>query len=193
MKKKILLIDNYDSYTYNLLNLCKQVFKKYKIILLRNRERQILKTLADFLIISPGPMSPSQTAYTLDAVDNFVKNSLPIIGVCLGMQVINEYFSGKTKKSNYPSHGYQAMIAHNDDVYYKNISNPFLVMRYNSLKCAVNEKELVINSWLLKDQFEPMSIVHQKQKIIGLQYHPESFLTPVGETIFKNIHKEFQS
>ena len=115
----------------------------------------------------------------MDTVDCFSNRSLPIIGICLGMQIINEYFEGETILSNFPSHGHQSLIQHDGDICYQNIPSSFLAMRYNSLKCEINSEELRVNAWLENENNEPMSIIHKKKKIIGLQYHPESFFNSI--------------
>ena len=186
--KSILFIDNYDSYTYNLVNLFKEILLDVDIQVIRNQDPRIKYLQSDVLVLSPGPMNPQKSGYCQQALENHL--SKIVIGICLGFQIINEFFGGETKKSFSPCHGKVVEIIHNNHSFaYKNIPKKLKVMRYNSLQ-SVNIPEILAIDAVDNNQ-EIMSFYHQDLLIYGFQYHIESFLTFYGKTILSNIFNHF--
>jgi len=183
---KILVIDNYDSFTYNLV----QLLGRYKndLVIKRNDEitaDNIEKLGPDKILISPGPGKPEDSNVSLTAVKNFGKK-IPVLGVCLGHQVIGMIFGGKVVKAPILMHGKVSGISHDNKTIFKNIPQKFIATRYHSLiierKSIPAELEISAET----DDGIVMGVRHKKHPIEGIQFHPESFLTSEGETIIKN-------
>ena len=183
---KILVIDNYDSFTYNLV----QLLGRYKndLVIKRNDEitaDNIEKLGPDKILISPGPGKPEDSNVSLTAVKNFGKK-IPVLGVCLGHQVIGMIFGGKVVKAPILMHGKVSGISHDNKTIFKNIPQKFIATRYHSLiierKSIPAELEISAET----DDGIVMGVRHKKYPIEGIQFHPESFLTSEGETIIKN-------
>ena len=188
-KRKVLFIDNFDSFTYNLVDdFCKRdcQAKVYRA----DTTIEELKELAekfkpDLLLISPGPGTPDTAGVSLSAVDYF-KDKLPIFGVCLGHQVIVQHFGGKIGHAPEPMHGKPSRITHNEKDVFAGVENPLQAGRYHSL-CAVEAR---LPDCLEKTaEFEGviMGVRHKELPIYGVQFHPESILTPAGGKIIENI------
>ena len=188
-KRKILFLDNFDSFTYNLVDdFCKRSCdaKVYRA----DTSIDELKTIAEqfkphLLVISPGPGNPDTAGVSLAAVDYF-RDKLPIFGVCLGHQVIIQYFGGKISHAPEPMHGKPSRITHNQKGIFAGIENPLQAGRYHSL-CAV-----ILPDCLEKTgDFEGivMAVQHKNLPIYGVQFHPESILTPAGGKIIENVLK----
>ncbi len=184
---KILFIDNFDSFTYNLVDeFCKRdcIAKVYRSDISEEKLMEISQQFdADMVVISPGPGNPDSAGISLQAVDYF-KNKLPILGVCLGHQVIAQYFGGAIGKCGVPVHGKGSRINHIGTGIFEGIENPMQVGRYHSL-CA---KKLPICLKKTAD-FEGivMGVQHRDFDIYGVQFHPESILTPGGGKIIENM------
>jgi len=190
-KVKVLFVDNFDSFTYNLVDdFCK-----------RNCDAKIyrsdtplseLKIISeqfdpDLLVISPGPGTPDTAGVSLEAVDYF-KDKLPILGVCLGHQVIVQHFGGKIGHAPEPMHGKGSRVVHTGKGIFKGMENPLQAGRYHSL-CAYAEQ---LPDCLEKTaEFEDviMAVQHKELPIFGVQFHPESILTPAGGKIIENMLK----
>jgi anthranilate synthase component 2 len=183
--KKIILIDNYDSFTYNLANLILYNFNG-KLDVVRN-DKLSLEDIDRYnaIVISPGPKKPKDAIFSNQVINNFYREK-PILGVCLGMQIINEVFGGETDKAPYPVHGKTSLIKNNKYGIFSNLPTEFKVARYHSLICRVVSKEFIITAE--KDGI-PMAIQHKFYKIFGVQFHPESFLTEFGNEMMKNFLK----
>jgi len=188
-KRKVLFIDNFDSFTYNLVD----DFSKRNcdtLVYRSDTEIERLKELAndfgpDLLVISPGPGTPDTAGVSLQAVDYF-KDKLPIFGVCLGHQVIVQYFGGKISHAPVPMHGKPSRVNHNQKGIFEGVENPLQAGRYHSL-CAISES---LPDCLEKTaEFENiiMAVEHKTLPIFGVQFHPESILTPAGGKIIENI------
>jgi anthranilate synthase/aminodeoxychorismate synthase-like glutamine amidotransferase len=185
--KKVLFIDNFDSFTYNLVDdFCKRncQAKVYRA----DTELEELKAVAekfdpDLLVISPGPGTPDTAGVSLEAVGYF-KDILPMLGVCLGHQIIIQYFGGKIGHAPVPMHGKPSRITHNEKGIFAGIENPLQAGRYHSL-IAVE----IPDSLEKIAEFEGiiMGIQHKELPIFGVQFHPESILTPAGGKIIENI------
>jgi anthranilate synthase component 2 len=184
---KFLMIDNFDSFTYNLVDYFRQT--KITMDVVRNNDDKLLNE--DFvlsfhaIVISPGPSNPSNAGYSTEVLKRY-HHQKPFFGVCLGMQIINEFFGGSTSKSDIPVHGKTAtiQILEKNSLLLKQIPNPFMAARYHSLYCANVPKSLKITS--IHHQM-PMSVEHLTLPVFGVQFHPESFLTPDGLQIIKNF------
>jgi len=172
---KLLVIDNYDSFTYNLV----QMFMNYDLSIEVYRSDKIsfegVKAICpDYVLISPGPKGPSHSGISIPLI-KFLNGKVPVLGVCLGMQCINEAFGGSTVRSSLPVHGKVSMVYHNNDKIFKGLPCPFAAARYHSLMVKLNSKELIITSQTSDDVV--MGLSHHKLPIHGVQFHPESFLT----------------
>jgi len=187
--KKVLFIDNFDSFTYNLVDdFCKRDSqgKVYRA----DTALEELKALAedfkpDLLVISPGPGTPDTAGISLSAVGYF-KDKMPIFGVCLGHQVIVQYFGGKIGHAPEPMHGKPSRVTHNQKGIFVGIENPLQAGRYHSL-CSVELPDCLEQT----AEFEGinMGVQHKELPIFGVQFHPESILTPTGGRIIENILK----
>ena len=186
-KRKVLFIDNFDSFTYNLVDdFCKRECeaKVYRA----DTELDELKRVAsefvpDLLVISPGPGTPDTAGVSILAVDYF-KDKLPIFGVCLGHQVIVQYFGGKVGHAPDPMHGKPSRVTHNGEGVFAGVENPLQAGRYHSL-CALELPDCLEKT----AEFEGvvMGARHKELPIFGVQFHPESILTPAGGKIIENV------
>jgi anthranilate synthase/aminodeoxychorismate synthase-like glutamine amidotransferase len=183
----ILLIDNYDSFTYNLYHYLIQAGSDQVIVKrndkITNQEIEELKPNA--IVISPGPCSPNEAGICLELIKNF-KGKIPILGVCLGHQAIGQAFGGNIVKT-YPVHGKTSKIFHQQTGLFKNLPSPFLATRYHSLIIDDNScpKNFSITG-TTEDQII-MAIADDKLKIYGVQFHPESIACEYGLEIIKNF------
>ena len=185
--RKVLFIDNFDSFTYNLVDdFCKRdcQAKIYRA----DTELDELKRVAgefepDLLLISPGPGTPDTAGVSIGAVDYF-KDKLPIFGVCLGHQVIVQYFGGKVGHAPEPMHGKPSRVTHNGEGVFAGVENPLQAGRYHSL-CALELPDCLEKT----AEFEGvvMGARHKELPIFGVQFHPESILTPAGGKIIENV------
>ena len=189
---KVLFCDHYDSFSYLLLNQLKIAWepilnsKSIEFKILKSDDPSIIFETHDILVFSPGPMTPHDTIHSLDLLKTTIK---PVLGVCLGMQIINEYLGGRTIVSNQPLHGVRVKIKHNNNELYRGIPQYFKATRYNSL--TIEESSLVQVTSRQHKTNEIMSIEYisskTNKKWIGIQYHPESFLTFYSHKILHNI------
>ena len=186
----LLVIDNYDSFTYNLVqmfsnfDLSIKVFRSDKISL---RQTRIIDP--DYILISPGPKNPSFAGISIPVIKEFYKEK-PILGVCLGMQCINEAFGGITKRAPIPVHGKTSYVSHQNEDLFMNMPNPFTAARYHSLviEPLKNQTELTITA--TSENNIIMGIAHSKFPLSGVQFHPESFLTEKGFIMIENFLKK---
>ena len=187
ISRKVLFIDNFDSFTYNLVDdFCKRNCdaKVYRAdTALEELARVAGELEPDLLVISPGPGTPDTAGVSLAAVDYF-KDKLPIFGVCLGHQVIVQYFGGKVGHAPKPMHGKPSRITHNGQGVFAGAENPLQAGRYHSL-CALELPDCLE----ITADFEGvvMGVRHKELPIFGVQFHPESILTPAGGRIIENI------
>ena len=184
---KILLIDNYDSFTYNLFHYISKIKKNVDVI--RNDKidsKIILKKKYDKIVISPGPGNPNQAGNCLKIVKAVYKK-IPILGVCLGHQIIGQVFGGKIINARNLMHGKTSKIKHNRKGLFKNIKNNFEATRYHSL---VVDRRKFPNELLITAETKNktiMGLMHKKYDIHGFQFHPESISTKVGMKLIKNF------
>jgi anthranilate synthase/aminodeoxychorismate synthase-like glutamine amidotransferase len=186
-EKKVLFIDNFDSFTYNLVD---DFAKRQCLTRVYRADTSIedLKVVAeqfdpDLLVISPGPGNPDTAGVSLDAVGHF-KDRLPILGVCLGHQVIVQHFGGKIGHAPEPMHGKPSRISHNEEGLFQGVENPLQAGRYHSLMAQSLPDGLERTA-----EFEGivMAVQHKRWPIFGVQFHPESILTPAGGKIIQNV------
>ncbi|WP_195468263.1 aminodeoxychorismate/anthranilate synthase component II [Clostridium sp. D43t1_170807_H7] len=190
----LLMIDNYDSFVYNLVRYFEELGEE--IIIYRNDKitiKDIESMNIDGIVISPGPKSPKEAGLSLDIIDKF-KEKLPILGICLGHQCIGHYFNAVVKKGNEPVHGKMFNITHNNRGIFEEVKNPLRVTRYHSL---IVDKENFPDSLEIISETEDniiMGIKHKEYPIYGVQFHPEAEMTEEGHKILNNfikITKEF--
>ncbi|MBQ9441486.1 MAG: aminodeoxychorismate/anthranilate synthase component II [Selenomonadaceae bacterium] len=184
----ILLIDNYDSFSYNLYQLTGEISPDIKVV--RNDKislEEIKKISPSKIILSPGPGRPEDAGIIIDVVKNFF-DKIPILGVCLGHQAICAAFGGTITYAKKLMHGKQSeIICDENSALFKNCPKKFLVGRYHSL--ALNEKTLpdCLKITARTIDGEVMAVEHKNSKIFGVQFHPESILTPHGKIILENF------
>ena len=185
----ILVIDNYVSFVYNLVQLIGEIGAQ--VVVKRNDKvtvDEISEMRPSSIVISPGPGTPQYAGISCHAIE-FFAGKIPILGVCLGHQSIAEVFGGRVVPAAQPIHGKVSSIYHDCQTIYKNVEKPFVAARYHSL---IVEKEslpgcLVTTAWT-EDNLV-MGIRHKNLNIEGVQFHPESILTGVGRTILHNFMK----
>lgn len=187
MSARILLIDNYDSFTYNLV----QAFLVLDadVMVYRNDEitlEQARKLDATHLVISPGPGRPSDAGCSLQMIDAFA-GELPLLGVCLGHQCLVEHFGGEIVSAGELMHGKTSLITHDGKGIYHDLPNPLEVGRYHSLAAARNRVPKVLNVTARTEDGEIMGVRHQAIDAEGVQFHPESVLTPEGPRLLENF------
>lgn len=183
----ILMIDNYDSFTYNLVQYLGEMGEELKII--RNDQTSIsgiAELDPQFLMISPGPCSPNEAGISLEAVKSF-SGKTPIFGVCLGHQSIAQVFGGDVVRAERLMHGKTSMVYHDGKTIFEGLENPFPAARYHSL---IVKKEtlpdcLEISAWT--EEGEIMAIRHRTLPVEGVQFHPESILTTPGKQLLRNF------
>ena len=175
----ILLIDNYDSFTYNLVQYFAELGEQ--VLVRRNDEislTQIAAIRPSSLVISPGPCSPDQAGISLAAIEHFA-GQMPILGVCLGHQAIAQVFGAKVVRARAVMHGKNSLIKHRQRDLFQGLNNPLSVTRYHSLIVEQESlpDELSIEAWTAADEAEIMALSHKKLPLYGVQFHPEAILT----------------
>ena len=188
MKKiKLLMVDNYDSFTYNIVQYFGELDADIEVF--RNDEitlEGIAARKPDRLVISPGPCSPAEAGISVAAIQHFA-GKLPILGVCLGHQSIGAAFGGKIIRAQHLMHGKTSLIQTKQVGVFRNLPEKFTVNRYHSL--AIERRtcpaELEVTAWT--EDGEIMGVRHQSLAIQGVQFHPESILTEHGHALLKNF------
>ena len=189
IKVKVLLIDNFDSFTYNLVDEFQK--RDCEVLVYRNNidiktiDQVIKKFKPNLIVISPGPSTPKNAGISEDIIRNY-HQSIPIFGVCLGHQCIIEVFGGRVDKAVETIHGKPSKITHDKIGIFKGLENPFQAGRYHSLAGYDIPYCLEITARTV-DRDIVMAVRHKEFPVIGVQFHPESILTPVGGLIIQNL------
>jgi len=186
----LILIDNYDSFTYNLVHYFEEIGQSVKVF--RNDEisvKEIFILKPKFLVISPGPSSPTNSGICLELIkkNSELPKPTPLLGVCLGHQAIAEAFGGIVIQSGKPVHGKISKIYHENTKLFKNINNPFNATRYHSLIVKKTSIPKNFNVTATIKDGTVMAIEHSKMPIFGVQFHPESIATDSGHQLLKNF------
>lgn len=187
MKPTLLVIDNYDSFTFNLV----QMFRRYPLDITVVRADKITvdeveQRKPDYIVISPGPKDPAAAGISIELIQRLYTR-IPIFGVCLGMQCLNEAFGGITVRAPLPMHGKTSLISHVDRGLFKGVSQPSEIARYHSLAVKNIHSDLEITAQT--DDNVVMGLAHRRYPLHGVQFHPESFLTKEGFTMIENFLK----
>ena len=190
----LLMIDNYDSFTYNLV----QYFQRLDQDVLVKRNDQItlseIKQLnPDHIVISPGPCDPNAAGLSLAIIEKF-KGRIAILGVCLGHQCIAQHFGAKVIKANKVMHGKTSLISHNEQGLFHALKQPLTVTRYHSLIVDKNSlpNDLEVTAWITENgQQEIMALQHKTLAIASVQFHPESVLTEQGHQLLQNFIDQY--
>ncbi|MBO3792512.1 aminodeoxychorismate/anthranilate synthase component II [Bacillus amyloliquefaciens] len=183
----ILMIDNYDSFTYNLVQYLGELGEE--LIVRRNDEitiEQIEELGPDFLMISPGPCSPDEAGISLEAIKHFA-GSIPIFGVCLGHQSIAQVFGGDVVRAERLMHGKTSEVMHDGQTIFNGLQNPLVATRYHSL---IVKADTLPNCFTVSAQTkegEIMAIRHNELPVEGVQFHPESIMTSFGKEMLRNF------
>ncbi len=185
---KILIIDNYDSFTYNLVHIVEDITGEYPTVFRNDKISIEAINTYDLIILSPGPGIPNEAGILKEVVKTYAATK-PIFGVCLGLQAITEVFGGSLENLDTVFHGVATTmkVTNSDAVIYKEIPTKFEAARYHSWIASLKDfpSELEITA---VDEFgNIMSLQHKKYNISAVQYHPESILTPIGEQIVRNF------
>ena len=192
----LLMIDNYDSFTYNIVQYFGELDQEVKVV--RNDQvtlEEIERWQPKYLVIGPGPCSPSEAGISIPAIQHF-SGKIPLLGVCLGHQAIGQAFGGKIIRAKTVMHGRLSDMYHNDTGIFSNLPSPFSATRYHSLvidQTSVPEC-LEVNCWTQEQDGsieEIMGIKHKTLAVEGVQFHPESILSQHGHQIFKNFLENY--
>lgn len=185
MPGRLLVIDNYDSFTFNLV----QMFLQYDLdIFVFRSDKLALPEVApiepDYLLVSPGPRDPAHAGISLAIIREWYCR-IPVLGVCLGMQCINEVFAGRTLRAPQPRHGKISLVHHTGRALFAGLPSPFAAARYHSLMVDVRAPELEITARC--EDGVVMGLSHPGYPLHGVQFHPESFMTEAGFQLIENF------
>ncbi len=186
MQPHVFLIDNYDSFTYNVVQLMGEVGAQ--ITVGRNDQvtlAQIAAAHPTHLVVSPGPCTPNEAGISMEAIEHFGQR-LPVLGICLGHQCIGQVYGGSVHRGTYPVHGKTGQVHHDGHTIYKAVESPFTATRYHSLVVDTDLPDaLECSAWL--EEGVVMGIRHRDLPVEGVQFHPESVLTDAGEALMRNF------
>ncbi len=194
----LLMIDNYDSFTYNVVQYFGEL--KAKVEVVRNDEitlKDITEKAPEYLVISPGPCTPNEAGISLEAIEKFA-GQLPLLGICLGHQSIGQAFGGEIVRASKVMHGKTSPIYHSNKGVFSDLPNPFQATRYHSLVIDKNSLPecLEITAWTQKEDGsidEIMGVKHKNLPVEGVQFHPESILTEHGHQLLDNFLTLYKS
>jgi anthranilate synthase component II len=184
----VLLIDNYDSFTYNLAHRLGELGASVKVV------RNDAMTIADVerlaperIVISPGPGRPETAGMSVAILQRFAER-VPVLGVCLGHQALAVAFGGRVDRASAPMHGKMSMVTHEGTHLFAGLNGPIEAGRYHSLVIARDAvpADFVVSAWV-EDDLTIMGVRHQTRPVFGVQFHPESVLTPVGHRVLQNF------
>ncbi len=183
----IVMIDNYDSFTYNLVQYLRQMGEE--VVVYRNDAfalSDLENTRITAIVISPGPGAPISAGLSIPAIKAF-SGKVPILGICLGHQAIAEAFGGKIVSAKKIMHGKTSMIISDGKTIFKGITQPFPAMRYHSLAVSREHLPECLEISAETEDGEIMGIRHREHPTEGIQFHPESIMTPVGKRLLRNF------
>jgi anthranilate synthase component II len=183
----ILVIDNYDSFTYNLVQYLGEMGADIKVV--RNDElapEDILRMKPDHILISPGPCSPKEAGVSVEVIRQLA-GKIPILGVCLGHQSIGYAFGGEIIRAKQLMHGKTSLITHDGKGVFKGLPNPFRATRYHSLVIKKESLPDCLEVTAQSEDGEIMGVRHKTLPVEGVQFHPESILTEAGKPLLKNF------
>ncbi len=191
----LLMIDNYDSFTYNVVQYLGELGADVKVV--RNDELSVAEIESlqpERIVVSPGPCTPSEAGISIEAIEDF-GGKLPILGVCLGHQSIGQAFGGDVVRARQVMHGKTSAVYHNNTGVFEGLNNPLTVTRYHSLivKLETLPDCLEVTAWTQHDDGsvdEIMGLRHKTLNIEGVQFHPESILSEQGHELFANFLKQ---
>jgi anthranilate synthase/aminodeoxychorismate synthase-like glutamine amidotransferase len=180
----ILIIDNYDSFVYNVARYFVELGQEVQVQ--RNDEVEVDAISAKALVISPGPCTPHEAGASMELIRRY-SGTLPILGICLGHQCIGEVFGGEVVRARHPMHGDSSEIIHQGEGLFKGLPNRFNAGRYHSLivACAADNPVLQITARSADDEI--MALQHRHHPTYGVQFHPESILTEHGYSLLRNF------
>lgn len=184
-KPSVLLLDNYDSFTYNLYDYLSQLGASCTVLRNDKFSAAAIPTFVKYngIVLSPGPKRPTDAGLLMALIDQ-LHTKVPLLGICLGMQAIGEYFGAKLVRATIPMHGKVSLINHVQTGLFEQIEQPTKVMRYHSLVLEQLPSELEAIAWT--HQHEIMALQHKQYPLQGVQFHPESILTQAGLQMLKN-------
>ncbi len=189
----ILIIDNYDSFTYNIVQYMGELGAE--LVVWRNDQfeiPQIAELNPDGMVISPGPCSPNEAGLSLAVLESYAAEK-PIFGICLGHQCMGQHFGGKVIHADRLMHGKVSSIKHNGVSIFEGVENPFIATRYHSLiverSSFPDELEILAET----DEGEIMALRHKSLPVFGVQFHPESYSTNAGKTILNNFLRQVEA
>jgi len=191
---RIVVVDNYDSFTYNLVQYLGELGATVSVV--RNDEADLdaIRALGPSgVLISPGPGTPDESGVSLEVLRVFPKEGIPVLGVCLGHQTLGQVSGGRVIRASRPMHGRTSPIEHTGEGVFRGLPSPFIATRYHSL---LVEREslpdcLAITAWTAEGEI--MGLRHKSEPAEGVQFHPESFLTEHGHTMLRNWLDEVES
>ena len=186
----LLLIDNYDSFTYNLFQYLSELGQE--VMVARNDKitiEEIEKLRPERIVVSPGPSTPLRAGISNDVIRHFGPR-LPLLGVCLGHQCIGHVYGGTVGRAKAVMHGKSSLVHHKGEGVLAGLPNPFSAIRYHSLAVAPEGLPdcLEVTAWT--DDGTVMGLRHREHPVEGVQFHPESFMTPVGKDLLRNFLKK---
>jgi anthranilate synthase component 2 len=193
--KSVIVFDNFDSFTYNLLHLLQQVRPDYTYYTIRNNDKSIFNYQPSALIVGPGPMTPSETGLLDDYFSKVIEpENIPVLGVCLGMQYLAFRKGIEITRSTMPAHGAASKIVHSERELFNGVKDSFSGARYNSLEVhkvkIEQDKDLELTAFAPENN-AAMAFCYKQKPWTGVQFHPESFLTTQGELIIDNFFKQY--
>lgn len=190
---RLFMIDNYDSFTYNLVQFLGELGAELTVA--RNDQvtlKEIREFKPDGIVISPGPGTPDSAGITLSVIREFT-GEFPILGVCLGHQAIGQAFGGKVVRAKELMHGKTSPVFHEDSGLFEGLGNPFTATRYHSLIVAEDSLPDCLTVTARTEDGTIMGFEHQEHPVVGVQFHPESFITESGKSLLDNFLKNYVS
>ncbi len=187
----LFVLDNYDSFTYNLVQRFGEIDPSLEIVVLRNDQTtldEIATLKPERIVISPGPCTPAEAGLSKAVIERFGPE-LPVLGVCLGHQCLAEVYGARVVRADRLMHGKTSMIRHDGRGVFADLPNPFEATRYHSLIVSADSlsDDLEATAWAAEDDTEIMGLRHRRYPVHGVQFHPESFLTTAGFDLLKNF------